>query len=66
MPRSHIHGLDAGFTLENLCTRTAQSSRGGHSRRVGKMRVYVHLAVKKSNKFLNILPLRVFFADYCQ
>ena len=25
------------FTLENLCTRTAQSSRGGHSRRVGKI-----------------------------
>ena len=24
------------ITLENLCTRTAQSSRGGHSRRVEK------------------------------
>ena len=54
------------YTLENLCTRTAQSSRGGHSRRVEKWRVYVHLAVEKRNKFLNILLLRVFFADYCQ
>ena len=52
-------------TLENLCTRTARSSRGGHSRRVEKWRVYVHLAVEKGNKFLNILLLRVFFADYC-
>ena len=49
------------FTLENLCTRTAQSSRGGHSRRVEKWRVYVHLAVEKGNKILNILLLRVFF-----
>ena len=24
------------YTLQNLCTRTAQSSRGGHSRRVEK------------------------------
>ena len=54
------------FTLENLCTRTAQSSRGGHSRRVEKWRVNVHLAVEKGNKFLNISLLRVFFADYCQ
>ena len=53
------------YTLENLCTRTAQSSRGGHSRRVEKLRVYVHLAVIEGNKFLNILHLRVFFADYC-
>ena len=28
---------DSIFTLENLCTRTAQSSRGGHSRRVEKL-----------------------------
>ena len=54
------------ITLENLCTRTAQSSRGGHSRRVEKWRVYVHLAVEKSNTFLNMLLLGVFFADYCQ
>ena len=54
------------FTLENLCTRTAQSSRGGHSRRVEKWRVYVHLAVEKSNTFLNMFLLRVFFTDYCQ
>ena len=52
-------------TLENLCTRTAQSSRGGHSRRVEKRRVCVHPAVIEGNKFLNILLLRVFFADYC-
>ena len=32
------------FTLENHCTRTAQSSRGGCSRRVHKI---VYLAVKK-------------------
>ena len=51
------------ITLENLCTRKAQSSRGGHSRRVEKN---VHLAVEKGNKFLNISLLRVFFADYCQ
>ena len=61
-----IHFPDSNFTLENLCTRTAQSSRGGHSRRVEKWRVYVHLAVEKGNKFLNILLLTVFFADYCQ
>ena len=51
-------------TLENLCTRTSQSSRGGHSRRVEKWQVYVHLAVEKGNKCLNILLLRVFLADY--
>ena len=41
------------FTLENLCTRTVQSSRGGHSRRWKKERLYVHFAVEKGNKFLN-------------
>ena len=28
---------DLSNTIENLCTRTAQSSRGGHSRRVEKI-----------------------------
>ena len=61
-----MEGLTLPFyTLENLCTRTAQSSRGGHSRRVEKSRVYVHHAVENGNKSLNILLLRVFFADYC-
>ena len=58
----HVHPLTFHdfLTLENLCTRTAQSSRGGHSRRVKKRRVYVHLAVEKRNIFLNVLLLRVF------
>ena len=30
-----------------------------------KCRVSVHLAGEKGNKFLNILLLRIFFADYC-
>ena len=48
-------------TLENLCTRTSQSSRGGHSLdEWKKWRVYVHLAVEKGNKCLNILLLSVF------
>ena len=47
-------------TLKNLCTRTAQSSRGGHSRRVEKWRVYVHLAVEKGSTFLLLLLMRVF------
>ena len=34
------------ITLENHCTRTAQSSRGGCSRRVHNL---VYLAVKKGN-----------------
>ena len=53
-------------TLENLCTRQG-------SRRVvvtvdewKKWRGYVHLAVEKGNKFLNISLLKVIFADYCQ
>ena len=36
-------------TLENLCTRKAQSSRGGHSRRVEKM---CTLLLKKVINFL--------------
>ena len=37
---------DCLFTLENHCTRTALSSRGGCSREVHKI---VYLAVKKPN-----------------
>ena len=37
------------ITLENLCTRKAQSSRGGHSRRVEKM---CTLLLKKVINFL--------------
>ena len=38
-----------GRTLENLCTRKAQSSRGGHSRRVEKI---CTLLLKKVINFL--------------
>ena len=38
--------------LENHCTRTAQSSRVGCSRRVHRI---VYLAVKKGNVLVNIL-----------
>ena len=44
------------------CTRTAQSSRGGCSRRVHKI---VHLAVKKGNTLINILQVKVLIANYC-
>ena len=64
--KENSYTMAVHITLENLCTRTLQSSRGGHSRRVEKRRVYVHLAVEKGNKCLNILLLRVLFADYCQ
>ena len=40
------------FTLENLCTRTAQSSRGGHSRRVEKGVFMCTLLLKKLINFL--------------
>ena len=49
-------------TLENLCTRTLQSSRGGCSRRVHKT---VSQAVKKGNIVVNILLLKIFIANYC-
>ena len=43
------------FRLENHCTRTAQSSHGGRSRRVHKT---VYLAVKNGNILVNILLLK--------
>ena len=49
-------------TLEHLCTRIAQSSRGGCSRRVHKI---VYLAAKKGNILVNILLLKIFIANYC-
>ena len=48
--------LSGRVTLENHCTRTAQSSRGGCSRRVHKI---VYLAVKKGNILGNILFLKI-------
>ena len=48
------------FTLENHCTRTAQSSRGGCSRRVRRI---VYLAVKKGKIMVNILLLKIFFSQ---
>ena len=48
------------FTLENHCTRTAQSSRGGCSRRVYKI---VYLAVKNGNILVNFLLLKIFIAN---
>ena len=47
-------------TLENHCTRTAQSSRGGCSRRAHKI---IHLAVKKGNILFNVLLLKRFIAN---
>ena len=45
-----------GSTLEDLCTRKSQSSRGGCSRRVDNM----DLAGEKENTFLNNQLLEVF------
>ena len=50
------------LTLENHCTRTAQSSRGGHTRRVHKTE---YIAIKKRNVSVNILLLKIFVANYC-
>ena len=49
IPSLLVASLD--ITLENHCTRTAQSSRGGCSRRVHKIE---YLAVNKSNHFFGI------------
>ena len=49
------------ITLDNHCTRTAQSSRGGCSRRVHKID---HLSVKKGNNLVNVLLLQIFIANY--
>ena len=52
----------ASIMLENLCTRTVQSSCGGCSPQVHTI---VHLAVKKGNILVNILLLKIFFTNYC-
>ena len=44
------------------CTRTAQSSRFGRNRRVHRI---LYLAVKKGNILVNILLLKILFANYC-
>ena len=49
------------ITLENHCTRTVQSSRGGCSQRVNKK---VYLAVNKGNILVIILLLKIFIAKY--
>ena len=49
------------ITLENHCTRTAQSSGGGCSRRVHKIE---YLAVIKGNILVNFLLLKIFIANY--
>ena len=50
-------------TRENHCTRTAQSLRGGCSRRVRRK---VYIAVKKGNVMVNILLLKnILLSDLC-
>ena len=49
-------------TLENHCTRTAQSPHGGCSRRVHKI---VYLAIKNGHILVNILLLKIFIANNC-
>ena len=48
-------------TLENHCTRTAQSWRGGCSRRVHKIE---YLTVNKGNILVNFLLLKKFIVNY--
>ena len=48
-------------TLENHCTRTAQSSRGGCSRRMHKIE---YLAVNKGNILVNVLLLKIVIANH--
>ena len=45
----------------NHCTRTAQSSRGGCSRRVHKIE---YLVVNNGNILVNVLLLKIFIANY--
>ena len=52
---THSHGREPG-------ARTEQPLRVGCSRRVHRI---VRLAVKKVNLLLNILLLKIFFANYC-
>ena len=48
------------ITLENHCTRIAQSPRGVCSRRVHKI---MYLAVKKGNILVNILLTKISIAN---
>ena len=50
------------FTLENHCTRTAQSSRGGCSRQVHTIE---YIAVEKGTILVKIYLLKIFIANYC-
>ena len=50
------------FTLEKYCTRTAQSSRVGCSRRV---HIIVYLAVKKGECFGQYFTSENIMANYC-
>ena len=59
LPTQPTHGID---TIENHCTRTAQSFRGGCSRRVHKI---MNLVAKKANILINILLLKIFIRNYC-
>ena len=49
------------ITLENHCTQTVQSSRGGCSRQVHKKE---YLAVNKGNILVNVLLLTIFITNY--
>ena len=49
------------LTLENHCTRTAQSLRGGCSRRVHTI---VYLAVEKGNILVNISLLQIILNNF--
>ena len=49
------------FTLENYCTRTVQSSRGGCSLQVHKIE---HLAVNKGNILVLFLLLKILIVNY--
>ena len=52
-----IHAREPLYSNSAVIAWWSQSTGGK------KWRVCVHLAVEKRNKFLSILPLRVFFAD---
>ena len=54
------------ITLENHCTRTAQSSRGGCSQLVYKIEyLHVHVAVNKGNILVKILPFKQLGTLFC-
>ena len=58
------YSVSSSFELMVIepCTPTAQSSRVGCSRRVHRI---MYLAVTKGNILINILSLKIFFANYC-